>query len=74
MRFTIRDLFWLTVVVALGLAWWIDRSWLARGLATMTEEVHFLRQHRQGGNSIYVPDIKTLTPNPSALAPNPPKD
>lgn len=26
MRFTIRDLLWLTVVVALGVAWWIDRS------------------------------------------------
>ena len=26
MRFTIRDLLWLTVVVALGVAWWVDRS------------------------------------------------
>ena len=25
LRFTIRDVLWLTVVVALGLAWWIDR-------------------------------------------------
>jgi hypothetical protein len=24
MRFTIRDLLWLTVVVALGLCWWRD--------------------------------------------------
>jgi hypothetical protein len=24
-RFTIRDLLWVTVVVALGVAWWIDR-------------------------------------------------
>jgi hypothetical protein len=24
-RFTIRDLLWLTVVVALGVAWWVDR-------------------------------------------------
>ncbi|HUE69354.1 MAG TPA: hypothetical protein VMP01_00585 [Pirellulaceae bacterium] len=29
MRFTIRDLLWLTVVVALGVAWWVDRSSLA---------------------------------------------
>ena len=29
MRFTIRDLLWLTVVVALGVAWWLDRSRLA---------------------------------------------
>ena len=25
-RVTIRDLFWLTVVVALGVAWWLDRG------------------------------------------------
>ena len=25
-KFTIRDLLWLTVVVALGAAWWVDRS------------------------------------------------
>jgi len=25
-RFTIRDVLWLTVVVALACAWWLDRS------------------------------------------------
>ena len=25
-RFTIRDVLWLTVVVALGVAWWVDRE------------------------------------------------
>ena len=25
LRFTIRDLLWLTLVVAMGLGWWIDR-------------------------------------------------
>ena len=29
MRFSLRDLFWLTVVVALGVAWWVDRWRLA---------------------------------------------
>ena len=29
MRFTIRDLLWLTVVVALGVGWWVDRGRLA---------------------------------------------
>jgi len=24
-RFTIRDVLWLTVVVAMGAAWWVDR-------------------------------------------------
>ena len=25
-RFTIRDLLWLTVVVGLGVGWWLDRG------------------------------------------------
>ena len=25
-RFTIRDVFWLTVVVAFAIAWWIERG------------------------------------------------
>jgi len=29
-RFTIRDVLWLTVVVALAVALWVDRSRLAR--------------------------------------------
>jgi hypothetical protein len=28
-KFTIRDLLWLTVVVALGVAWWVDRVRMA---------------------------------------------
>jgi hypothetical protein len=32
MKFTIRDLLWLTVVVALGVAWWLDRGRLAERL------------------------------------------
>jgi hypothetical protein len=26
LRFTIRDLLWLTVVVALAVGWWLDRA------------------------------------------------
>jgi len=25
-KFTVRDLFWLVLVVAMGLAWWLDRQ------------------------------------------------
>ena len=25
LRFTIRDLLWLTVVVGMGIGWWVDR-------------------------------------------------
>lgn len=29
MRFTIRDLLWLTLVVALGVGWWLSDRWWA---------------------------------------------
>src|SRR5438045_3801619 len=29
MKFSIRDLLWLTVIVALSLGWWLDRQRLA---------------------------------------------
>jgi hypothetical protein len=29
-RFTIRDVLWLTALVALGVAWWSDRRQVAR--------------------------------------------
>jgi len=29
LRFTIRDLLWLTLVVALGLGWWLEHSHLS---------------------------------------------
>jgi hypothetical protein len=29
LRFTIRDLLWLTALVALGVAWWIDNRRMA---------------------------------------------
>jgi hypothetical protein len=35
MRFTIRDLMWLTVVAAFGVGWWIDR----RGFTALTDRV-----------------------------------
>lgn len=28
MKFSIRDLFLVTVIVALVLGWWVDRQWL----------------------------------------------
>jgi hypothetical protein len=34
-RFTIRDLLWLTVMVALGVGWWLDhRAWVQKYSAT----------------------------------------
>jgi hypothetical protein len=33
LRFTIRDLLWLTALVAMGMSWWVDRRNLAANLA-----------------------------------------
>ena len=38
-RFTIRDLLWLTLVVALVLGWWIDRRNLTQTIAGWGEMV-----------------------------------
>jgi hypothetical protein len=32
LRFTIRDLLWLTLVVAMGLGWWLDHRHLNQQL------------------------------------------
>ena len=40
MKFTIRDLLWLTVVVALGVAWWIDHR-------SQAECIDVLREHAE---------------------------
>ncbi len=38
MKFSIRDLFLMTVIVALVLAWWIDRSRLAGEIRRLTPQ------------------------------------
>jgi hypothetical protein len=32
MRFSIRDLLWVTLVVAMGLGWWVDHRRILRNL------------------------------------------
>jgi hypothetical protein len=41
LRFTIRDLLWLTALVAMGLGWWSDRSHLQSRL-TLAEDSNYL--------------------------------
>ena len=38
-RFTIRDLLWLMVVVALGVAWWIDHGRQATAIRIWKDRV-----------------------------------
>ena len=67
MRFTIRDLLWLTVVVSLAVAWWVDRGRLVGeivDLRNIDSKDYRARWHYP----IYG------LPNPSAPAPETPKD
>ena len=59
MKFTIRDLFLVTVIVALAVAWWIERTRSER----LAEEVHGLEAAGQLAEVL----------NSSAPTPNPPK-
>jgi hypothetical protein len=69
MKFSIRDLFLVTVIVALMLGWWADRIRLATSVEELKlEKVRFvLRSHSELSRGLIV------APNPSARAPNPPK-
>jgi hypothetical protein len=75
MGLTIRDLLWLTVVVALGVAWWVDRRELAERVTKLETTVYslivpgrILIQEEDESK----PGIEL--PNPSAQAPNLPGD
>jgi hypothetical protein len=39
LRFTIRDLLWLTLVVALAVGWWVDHEHDAQRLAELGADV-----------------------------------
>ena len=61
MKFSIRDLLLVTVIVAILLAWWIDRSRLAQEVKRLTRKPSVMEE------------ILESLPNSSAPAPNPPK-
>jgi len=44
LRFTIRDLLWLTALLALGLGWCLDRAKLASDLAAYQHEMQIERK------------------------------
>lgn len=73
MRFTIRDLLWLTVVVALGVGWWIHhRAWGEKYADTAHDSE--LWQARAESLQVQVGIlVERLPPSRLAPAPNPPK-
>ena len=42
-RFTIRDVLWLTMVVALAVGWWLQRAEMARELEKHQAQVREMR-------------------------------
>ena len=76
MRFTIRDLFWLTVVVALGVWWWVDRSRLAERFNKFTTRVYPLvgpgRIIIHGGRAKLELDMPNLQHRPQTCPANSP--
>jgi hypothetical protein len=63
MKFTIRDLFLVTVIVAVCVAWWLDRSRLVNRAARAEGELRMGR---------FIDEVMVLT-NSVAPAPKPPK-
>ena len=39
LRFTIRDMLWLTVVVGMGVGWWIDHRRLSVSFGNWNEQI-----------------------------------
>jgi len=82
MKFSIRDLLWLTVVVALAVGWWVDRT-SYRGLREENSRLSkkLKETDRMLWETVYVLSRKedrivgpmTDRPKSSALAPNLPK-
>ena len=40
LRFTIRDLLWLTALVAMGIGWWLDRLRLASNFNFQLKQIN----------------------------------
>jgi hypothetical protein len=47
MRFTIRDVLWLTVVVGLGVGWWVDNARIEKAVSKLESDRHDLQEEFQ---------------------------
>ena len=56
LRFTIRDLLWLTVVVALAVGWWVDHGKFKTKTETMQMQVGKLEMENHNLRSWREPD------------------
>lgn len=53
MKFSIRDLLLVTVVVALALGWWLDRSRVAQDAARYKESLMKMRRMGFAGSDLF---------------------
>jgi hypothetical protein len=74
MKFSIRDLLLVTVIVAILVAWWIDRRRLAAEIKELRSDVEWLESRNPLVYAGVGGRVNPPMPNPSAPAPNPPKD
>ena len=73
MRFSIRDLLWVTLLAAVAVAWWIDRSRLAADAYQMRALAEAAIAKLEIFRTGTIPDDAMIQPGFSAPAPNPPK-
>jgi hypothetical protein len=46
-RFTIRDVLWLTVVVAIAASWWIDNQRIEKGVVKLENDRRLMQEDFQ---------------------------
>jgi hypothetical protein len=69
-RFTIRDVLWLTVVVALGVGWWVERASVFTERGQLRSEREWLKAKRRELNTqfLILTDTADRLNNPQAQA------
>ena len=66
MKFSIRDLLLVTMIVALAVGWWVDRRRLESQLGEARQRIQLLDRDMAGFEKV----VELI---PAAPAPNPPK-
>ena len=83
MKFSIRDLLFVTVIVALAAGWWVDRSQVASAKREFENDARSMSRFLDPNRSPYADDADRMKeyfqkyrglPASSAPAPNPPKN
>jgi hypothetical protein len=59
-RFTIRDLLWLTALVALAVAWWVDKARTERRFAEQHKLMMPYRIYADDDGRVFIQNLDTL--------------